>query len=172
MKKYVFALSVLSAAVLSAHAADGTINFTGSVIDPACTATASNANVAMGSISKSALSSVGATSQGKPLAITLSSCPAAAKTATITFSGTPDTANSNLLQVVAADSNTAATGIGIALYEENGSTLIPLNTASASKTLSATNDTVYNFIAKYMATSATITGGDANSSVSYTINYN
>ncbi|MEH3481085.1 MULTISPECIES: fimbrial protein [Enterobacter] len=172
MKTYLFALSVLSASVLSAHAADGTINFTGSVIDPACTATASNANVAMGSISKSALSSVGATSQGKQLAITLSSCPAAATKATITFSGTPDDTNSSLLKVTAADSNTAATGIGIALYEENGSTLIPLNTASSSKTLSATNDTVYNFIAKYMATNATITGGDANSSVSYTINYN
>lgn len=172
MKKYVFALSVLSTSVLSAHAADGTINFAGSVIEPACTTTASNANVAMGSISKSALSSVGATSQGKPIAITLSACPAVAKTATITFSGTPDATNSNLLKVTAADSNTAAGGIGIAIYEENGSTIIPLNTASASKTLSDTNDTIYNFIAKYMATSATISGGDANSSLSYTINYN
>lgn len=172
MKKIAFALSVLAASATAAYAADGTINFTGSVIDPACTATASNANIAMGSISKSALSSVGSTSQGKPLTITLSSCPAAATTASITFSGTPDTANSQLLKVVAADSNTAATGIGIAMYESNGSTLIPLNTASSSQTLSTTADTVYNFIAKYMATSADVTGGDANSSLSYTINYN
>ncbi|MEX1843613.1 fimbrial protein [Enterobacter cloacae] len=172
MKKIVFALSVLAVSATAAYAADGTINFTGSVIDPACTATPSSSSIAMGSISKSALSSVGATSQGKPLTITLSDCPAAARSATITFSGTPDTTNSQLFKVVASGTNTAATGIGVALYEANGSTMIPVNTASASKNLSTTAETAYSFVAKYMATSATMTGGDANSSLSYTINYN
>lgn len=172
MKKILLVLSFLSASVSSVYAADGTVNFTGSVLDPACTATATTASVAMGAISKSALSSVGATSQGKTVTITLSACPAAATSATITFSGTPDSDNSQLLKLTAGSENSAASGIGIALYESNGTTLIPPNTASASKTLSTEANTAFNFIAKYMATKAAITGGDANSSTSFTINYN
>ncbi|TFZ51995.1 type 1 fimbrial protein [Serratia proteamaculans] len=171
MNKTLIALALFSGVISAANAADGTINFEGSVLETACTATASSSTVQMGAISKVALGNVGATSLGKPVVVTLSSCPAAATTATITFAGNPDADNNQLFKIVGG-SGTAATGIGLALYDADGKTLISPNAISAAKTLSATTDTVYNFTAKYMATQAAVTGGDANASTSFTVNYN
>ncbi|CAI2414049.1 fimbrial protein [Serratia proteamaculans] len=171
MKKTLLALALFSSVISAANAYDGTINFEGSVLETACTATAAASTVQMGAISKAALGTVGATSLAKPVSVTLSACPAAAKTATITFAGTPDADNNQLFKVSAA-TGTAATGIGLALYEADGNTLITPNTISAEKALSENTATVYNFTAKYMATAATVTGGDANVSTSFTVNYN
>jgi major type 1 subunit fimbrin (pilin) len=171
MNKTLLALTLFTGVISVANAADGTINFEGSVLETACTATASSSTVQMGAISKAALANVGETSLGKPVSITLSSCPTAAAKATITFSGNADTDDSRLFKTVAG-TGTAATGIGLALYDADGTTLIAPNAISAEKTLSATTDTVYNFTAKYMATKAAVTGGDANASTSFTVNYN
>jgi major type 1 subunit fimbrin (pilin) len=171
MNKTLLALTLFTGVISAANAYDGTINFEGSVLETACTATAAVSTVNMGAISKVALGSVGATSLAKPVSITLSSCPAAATKATITFAGTPDADNSQLFKIVAG-SGTAATGLGLALYDADGTTLIAPNAISAEKTLNDKTDTVYNFTAKYMATKAAITGGDANASTSFTVNYN
>ncbi|CAI0957502.1 fimbrial protein [Serratia quinivorans] len=171
MNKTLIALALFTGVISVANAADGTINFEGSVLETACTATAAVSTVKMGAISKVALGSVGATSLGKPVTVTLSSCPAAATKATITFAGTPDANNSQLFKVVAG-AGTAATGIGLALYDADGVTLISPNAVSAEKNLSTSTSTVYNFTAKYMATKTAVTGGDANASASFTVNYN
>jgi major type 1 subunit fimbrin (pilin) len=173
MNKTLLALTLFTGVISVANAADGTINFEGSVLETACTATATTPTVQMGAISKAALGDVGITSLGKNVGITLSSCPEAAKTATITFAGTPDTDNSNLFKVVAG-AGTAATGIGLALYynDAGNSTLIAPNSITVEKALSETTNTVFNFTAKYMATKTTVTGGDANANTSFTVNYN
>jgi major type 1 subunit fimbrin (pilin) len=173
MNKTLLALTLFAGVSSFANAADGTINFEGSVLETACTATASLPKVAMGAISKVALDKAGATSLGKPVSIALSSCPEAAKTATITFAGTPDSDRSDLFKIVAG-AGTAATGIGLALYynDAGNSTLIVPNTITVQKTLNTTTDTVFNFTAKYMATKDAVTAGDANASTSFTVNYN
>jgi major type 1 subunit fimbrin (pilin) len=171
MNKTLLALTLFAGVSSFANAADGTINFEGSVLETACTATTSTPTVQMGAISKAALGAAKVTSLGKPVSITLSSCPAAATKATITFSGTPDTDDSKLFKIVAGK-GTAATGIGLALYDENGTTLIVPNAISEEKTLSGTTDTVFKFTAKYMATKDAVTAGDANASTSFTVNYN
>lgn len=174
MNKKIIAAAVLATSAFAslANAADGTINFTGTVLATACTVSAASAtqSVPMGSVSPTAFKAAGDTTLGGPISIVLSSCPAAATKAAIKFDGTANATNSSLL---ALTSDTGvATGLGIGVYESNGTTLIPVGTSSASKTLSTTASTTFNFISKYVATAATVTNGPANSVSNFTVSYN
>lgn len=171
MHKYMITMVLFSgfALVSTANAADGTINFTGSILDSACTVTGSTQTVALGSVVKSAFTAAGNTASPTKFSITLSSCPEATKTAIVSFDGTTNTTNSNLL---ALTSGSAATGVGVGIYESDNTTIIPVGTHSASKTLSTTASTTFNFIAKYVATAAAVTAGSANAVSDVTISYN
>jgi major type 1 subunit fimbrin (pilin) len=174
MKKSLIAVALLTGCAFAgmANAYDGTINFIGNITDAACTVTANTANqtVTLGTVKSSALPSVGATAAPTRFNIVLTSCPATATSATIKFDGPANTANSSLLALT----NTAgvATGVGIGLYEQDAVTQIPVGSASASKSLSTTADTTYSFIAKYVATSATVAAGSANAVSNFTVTYN
>lgn len=174
MKKSLIAAALLTGSAFTsmANAADGTINFTGTITDVACTVTAGTATqtVAMGTVASSALSAVGATSAPTRFNIVLSSCPAAVTSATIKFDGPTNPTNSSLLALT----NVAgvATGVGIGLYQQDSVTQIPMGNASASQTLSTLTDTTFNFIAKYVATSAAVVAGSANAVSDFTVIYN
>lgn len=174
MNKKLIALSLLaaSASVSTANAADGTINFTGNITDQACTVSTSSASqtVALGTISASSFGAAGATSAPTSFDIVLTSCPPALTSASVKFDGATNAANSNLLAITGGTG--VATGVGIALYESNNSTLIPVASASAAKALSSTNDTTLTYIAKYMSTAASVTAGTANAVSDFTIAYN
>ncbi|WP_455916586.1 fimbrial protein [Pantoea agglomerans] len=174
MKKNVIALSLLAGAafISSAQAADGTINFTGTIIDAACTVTPATAaqNVALGTVNASGFSAAGDTQGATRFDIVLTQCPAALTSATIKFDGLTHANNRSILALSGA--GTLATGVGVAIFEDNNTALIPVATASAPKTLNAGADTTFSYIAKYMATAGTVTPGPANAVSDFTIAYN
>lgn len=174
MNKKLIAIAILAGASFAsvAQAADGTINFTGNITDAACTVTPGTANqtVSLGTVSSTAFSAAGDEVGPTRFSINLTSCPASATSATVKFDGLADTSNSDLLAVTTGAG--AATGVGVGIYEENSSTLIPVASASASKALSTTADTTFNFIAKYVATVSAVTAGTANAVSDFTISYN
>lgn len=171
MKKQVIAAVLATSAFVSvANAADGTINFTGNITDAACTITpgTSNQNVAMGTVSSTSLANIGDTSAPSRFSIEFSACPASATNASVKFDGPTDASNSDVLGVTqAAD---AATGVAVALFEIDATTLIPVGSVSASKPVTAAGATL-EFVAKYMATGV-VAPGSANAVTDFTIDYN
>lgn len=173
MKKTLIALSLICAPVLCAQAADGTIKFTGNITDAACTVDTSSAsqNVNLGTVSASAFATVGATAAPTKFSINLTDCPETVTKASVKFDGLVNTVNSDLL---ALNTDSTATGVGIAIYEADSSTKLPLLTASLPQTIDsaagATN--TLNFVAKYMSTAAKVAAGTANASTDFTIVYN
>ncbi|MGR2705478.1 fimbrial protein [Pseudomonas sp. IB20] len=172
MQKNIILMSLAAAMACSsaAQAADGTINFTGNVVTAACTVSAAVATqtVNMGTIVASAFAAVGAQVAPTRFTISLSACPETLTTASIKFDGVANTVNSSLL---ALSSGQTAAGLGIGIYESDGVTLIPLQTAAASISLSTRAGSA-SYIAKYVSTAAEVTAGSANAVTNFTIAYN
>ncbi|MDX6977346.1 fimbrial protein [Citrobacter portucalensis] len=154
----------------SAVAADGTINFTGSITDQACTVDtgSQNPNVNLGNVAQTALNgAAGMKAAPTRFTLSLSDCPDTVTGANVKFDGTSDSVNQNLL---ALDSGTGvATGVGIEIADKNG-TVIPLHTSSADYPLAAGSNTL-DFVARYVSTGTAVTTGPANGTSQFTINY-
>lgn len=150
----------------SVFASDGTINFTGTVTETACTVSSSTVAVAFGTIASSSFSAAGDVAAPTQFAISLTDCPASVTSATVKFDGTADTTNSNLL---ALGSSSTAAGLGVAIYDNTG-TIVPAATSSSAYTL-ATGSNSLDFVARLMSTSATITAGTVATSTDFTIAY-
>nr|WP_241391464.1 fimbrial protein [Serratia proteamaculans]ULG18709.1 fimbrial protein [Serratia proteamaculans] len=152
-------------------AADGTINFTGNITDTACTVDTASTNqtVNLGTVATTAFSAAGSTASPTRFTINLNTCPAAVKSANVRFDGNTNSANSNIL---ALNSDQTATNVGVALYEQNSSTLIPVGNPTENVTLSSTNSNTLTYIAKYYSTATPVTAGTANSTATFTIAYN
>jgi len=166
------ALLVGSAFASVANAADGTINFTGKVTDEACTVNPSSATqtVNLGSVRTGGFNASGTTASPTRFSITLTSCPAAAKTAVLKFDGPTSSGNSNYLALTSGAG--VATGVAIGLFESDSTTLIPVGSASTTKTLVSGADTTIQFVAKYISTAATVVPGTANAVSNFTVSYN
>ncbi|WP_075182350.1 fimbrial protein [Pantoea sp. 1.19] len=173
MKKIASLATVISfgGAIFGLHAADGTIQFTGNITDTACVVetASSSQTVALGTVASTAFSSAGSTAGAKPFTINLSNCPAAVTSAAVRFDGSLNTANSSIL---ALNSGEDAANVGVAIYEQDSSTLIPIGSDSASFPLSASGINTLNFVAKYYATATPVGAGSANATASFTIAYN
>lgn len=169
MKKTLIAsLLLTSAAMPAAYAADGQINFTGEIIAAACTVDPADATqtVPLGKMASTAFSASGTTAGVAPFKISLTACDNSISDVSVRFDGSADADNPQLLEV-----NGGAGGLGIALYEEDGSTLIPINSNSKVKSIASGSAIQLNFIAKYMATANTVTAGNANASAQFTVDY-
>lgn len=153
----------------TAFAADGTINFKGSITDVACEITTASASqdVTLGNVSAKSFSAAGDTAAATKFTIKVSGCPDSISGAAVRFDGEVDAVNN---QILALSPGESATNVGIAIYESDSSTLIPMQTDSATKSLES-GDNDLNFIAKYYATSANVTAGSANASTTFTITY-
>ncbi|WP_095048499.1 MULTISPECIES: fimbrial protein [unclassified Pseudomonas] len=171
-KLIVMALLAGSAFSSASYAADGVVNFTGTITDAACTVSPSStsATVALGTISSKAFSAAGATSAPTRFGITLTTCPASVTTASLKFDGPANSENSGLLALTSGAG--VATGVGIGIYESNSTTLIPVGTKSATKALASGADTTFEFVAKYVSTAATVVSGKANATSNFTVSYN
>lgn len=171
LSKKTIALSV--AAIIytgTGYAADGNINFTGEVIGNACTITGSsgsNVSVELGQVATSSFSKAGDTAAPTKFSIGLSKCTSV-DSAQVSFDGTQDRTNNNLIKLSTATG--AATGVGIGIYEADSTTAIPLYTKSAPVTVTG-GSANFNFVAKYVATSSTVTAGPANASATFTVIY-
>lgn len=156
----------------SAFAADGTINFSGKVIDSGCTV-AETANgplsVALGSFAKTSFKDVGAQSAKKGFTLTLTNCPGTAASVQIRFAGNPDPTNSTLIALTpgtAADPS--ATGIALGLSDTTGAPLPNLQNSSAVTLVN--NAATLNLIAFYQRT-GTVVSGAANAVADFTLIY-
>lgn len=170
MKKLAILTTFVSVfAMQNAFAADGTVSFNGKITATACKINSSSTNVSMGTISTSAFgTSAGITAAAKAFNIVLTECPSGSNYINVRFDGTPDAANPSILALTPGTG--VASNVGIALFESNGETLIPLNTNSAQKSITSGTNTL-PYVAKYMSTAASVTAGSADSTASFTIVY-
>ncbi|KML41980.1 hypothetical protein VL15_37855 [Burkholderia cepacia] len=154
-----------------AQASSSTVNVYGDITASACNVVKSDQSkrVTLGSIPSKQFAGVGSTGLLVPFTLSLENCMASASGVSVTFNGSADLTNSNLLAVNTGGG--AASGIGIELLDDTR-TQIPIN--SASKVYSFTGDAGrvhLKFFARYMATQPTVTSGDANASMTFTLSY-
>lgn len=174
-KKTLFTVLLASGFAMSgAQAADGTINFTGKILAATCTVNTGSANqdVDLGVWGADGFGAAGTTQGSIPFSISLGSCDTSLTSTSATFGGTANSDNANLLEVTTTG-GTAATGLGIALYEADGTTPINLGSASTDIPTNGNATSVMNFVAKYMSTKAAaqVTPGDADAVADFTVNY-
>ncbi|MBV4368514.1 fimbrial protein [Erwinia sp. BNK-24-b] len=179
MKKLCTALTTVALMTmgLSAAAADGVINFKGSIIDAACTVDldgsgASTMNVTLGNVNKTAFSGVGSTAGGTASTtqfnVLLKNCPESVTTAKVKFDGIAYAGDNTVLALT--QEKGVATGIGIQLSDSNG--IRPLFTESTPYVLTSGSTTnKLDFYARYIQKAATVTAGPANAVATFTVNY-
>lgn len=161
-----------------AHAADGTINFTGTISSAACTvsevagSSSTTGTVDFGTVSSTAFGKAGAHTVSTPFSIVLSDC-AVASAPTITFSGTPVTTTgyTSLFQ-------SAITGLGIRLEDaDSPGTYYTSGTAAANTGFKALTSTSVStatgnfnaYLVDYTGSSAY--SGSIDTAVTFVINY-
>lgn len=175
MRKIVSATVIATALCcsVSAWAADGQINFTGEIIDSACQVVngiSSPLDVSLGKVAKSAFTGSGSTTTTTRFDIQLKDCPETITSAAITFGGSADSTNANVLAVTPGTG--AAAGVGIQLLDKTENPL-SLYTSSADYPLQSgttTNDLVFG--ARYIQTGSSVTAGPANAVSTFTVVYN
>lgn len=168
---YVLIMCIGIAISFLSRAADNvTLNFTGTIRGAACSVDSLSTNipVTLGNINTTVFSNAGNVSPAVNFSIKLI-CPAnSTNTANVTFSGHQDSTNATLL---ALDSGATASGVAVQLAEHDG-TPINLGTNSANTPLIVGTNTL-PFQARYKSVVAqsNISGGTANATAQFTINY-
>lgn len=174
MRKNLLATLIAATTIFVANntlAADGTIDFTGEIIDNACELAAGSdaLKVNLGKVSKTALPSTGSTAAATKFTIKLINCPATINNATVKFDADSYLGDDT---VIALRKDTGvATGVGIQITDDTN-TVVPLFTASKAYALKTGVENNLDFRARYIAKSDTVTVGPANGNATFTINYN
>lgn len=176
MKKNLIAAAFAATAVLAASnafAAAGTVNFTGEILDAACTVDVASQNqtVVLGSYNKSEFTAAGDKTAAKKFDIVLKDCPETVTSAHVRFDGQPEATDSNLLAIDSSASG-AATGVAINLMTADKAQLPLHGDNGYSYTLSSTADNTLDFYAQYQSTAAAVTAGPANSVANFSVVYN
>ena len=174
MKKNVLASLMAAASIFAinnAFAEDGTINFTGEIIDNACQLSSGSdaQQVNLGKVSKTALPSAGSTTAATSFTIKLSDCPAAVTNAHVKFDAISYIGDSTVMAL--KQEADVAEGVGIQILD-NTSTVIPLFTDSKAYPLVQNTENSLEFRARYIAKSDTIKAGPANGIATFTVSYN
>ncbi|AOI68784.1 fimbrial protein [Burkholderia ubonensis] len=161
-------LSLLATAAAHAQTATtGTINFNGSITDVPCEidTAATSSNVPMAKVFANDFSGVGSTTGTTSFQIVLKNCGTSTTGATVLFAGTTDATNTTALQTTVG----GASGVALQLVDDTGT---PISIGSSSKAYTiAEGDNTFNFAARYIATSATVTGGAANATALFALTY-
>lgn len=165
--------TLVAAAVLltsGAYAADGTINFTGSVVNGSCQVSSGTDGVQtvdLGNVSASSLAKSGQVAGGTAFSISLTGCGKATKVA-IKFDGDVADANNTILNLT---SGQTATNVGVSIYSHSdGTTPITFFSSRDQVTTGDDGNATFDYIAKYVATGVA-GAGTANSSATFTIMY-
>ena len=153
----------------------GVVHFNGSLVNAACAVSTESADqtVNLGQYRTASFQSIGDTSATIPFKIVLNDCDTTvATTARVAFSGQTTDSDATLLSVNSGDNDTTATGVGIEILDEDSSVMTP-DGSTFSKGHSLIDGTnTLNFAARYKATSATPTPGQANADAVFTMQYN
>lgn len=153
-----------------AYAFDGNINFTGTITEESCTVATESVSqtINLGTFSSTSFTAVGQGVGATPFTIVLSNCPESVTQARARFEGATNAANTQLLAITPVPG--AAANVGIGLYEANNVTPINMLTDSVFQAVTTAGGTL-RFVAKYVATSASVTAGTANATVNFTLSY-
>lgn len=164
------ALVMLSGSAFAANSGDGSIKFTGEIVDAPCVISTDSQNqeVVLGQVKKTVFAAVGDKSTAQPFQIKLEDCDITSKKkVNVSFSGVGDTDKPELISVSTEPG--AATGVGIGIYD-NANVAIPMNTGKSTTTLSQ-GQTVLYYTANYVATKAAVTTGYGNAEVDFNLTY-
>ncbi|MCA8293767.1 type 1 fimbrial protein [Burkholderia sp. AU30198] len=189
MKKITMLLSLAGlsfAAMNAAHASDGTINFTGSVVASTCKINGgtNNLTVTLPKASSNQLTQAGATAGRTPFKLTLTGCttdktegetvvPAPVKKVSVAFEpGSSVNLATGRLMLTGAD---AAKNVEIAILNDKYEAIKVGTESTGQNSQVADIDTTagtatLQYTAEYVATGAA-TGGSANSFVTYSLIY-
>ncbi|MCZ4060514.1 fimbrial protein [Pantoea sp. LMR881] len=155
----------------SVLAIDGTVNFTGEIVDTACTVDIGSSNtmtVNLGKVAKSSFTGVGSVAATTKFMMILKSCPSSVTNATVKFDGNAFNGDN---RVLALNSGTGvATGVAVQLSDHN-QLVLPLFSASSNISLSEGVNNI-PFLARYIQMASTVTAGPANAVAQFTLNYN
>ncbi|MBN6044530.1 type 1 fimbrial protein [Citrobacter sp. ku-bf4] len=152
-------------------AADGTVHFTGTILDQACEVDGGSQDlkVELGTISAKSLENQGE-SAATPFTIALHNCPESVTKAQVRFDGTPDSVNKDLLQLSGYGNDGVAKDVGIMITDMNNHP-IPVYKNSGDFALNGPDNTL-QFLAKYVGTTKAIpTGGTADGIAVFSIDY-
>ncbi|WNP33636.1 type 1 fimbrial major subunit FimA [Enterobacter kobei] len=166
----------------AAHAEDptpvsvsgGTIHFEGDLVNAACAVSTKSAGqtVTLGQYRTASFSKVGDTSAQIPFTIVLNDCdPTVAATAAVAFSGQADTTNTSLLAVTSGDNGTTAGGVGIEILDNKSAVLKPDGATFSTAQALVQGTNILRFSARYKATAATTTPGQANADATFVMKY-
>ncbi|MCA6221608.1 fimbrial protein [Photorhabdus antumapuensis] len=153
----------------SALSYDGTIKFRGTILESGCTVATGQAGkevgVNFGSLSKSAFgNTANIVAVSKNFSISLQNCQVAGSLG-IFFDGDLDTHNNEVF-------SSNVSGVGIQIFKENGTTAIrPKEYATGIATAVKNGNTDIKFIAKLISTNTSITAGNINKDIKFTIIY-
>ncbi|MGP2504113.1 fimbrial protein [Pantoea ananatis] len=165
-------ISGLSYAETPISGPGGTIHFTGSITNSPCAVVLNNGyeqTVPLNQVSARAFSKAGDTGPKKTFDIILENCDVSTyKNATLSFNGQTD-GNNKVLQLTNNGSNTAQ-GIGIQVTDVNNNPVSFDGTPTPATKLVSGKNTV-SFTASYISTAATVTAGDANADMTFTLQY-
>ena len=171
---YLVSSIALVALSSSVFAADGTVEFTGSITANTCTidgsAGSATKTVTLGDIPASALSTAGQTAGNKTFSFTLTNCTAGASKVAARFESLVASSD-GYLSLTGTGTAGVAENVQIGIYDAAG-LLQPVNGAvpATSYVDVVGNDATLNYTAAYYATGEA-TVGTANSQVAYTLSY-
>ncbi|PTA93660.1 type 1 fimbrial protein subunit FimA [Kosakonia sp. H7A] len=152
----------------------GSVHFEGELVNAACAVStkSSEQTVTLGQYRTASFSKVGDTTAQVPFSIVLNDCdPSVAKTAAVAFSGQTDATNAALLALTSADNGSTASGVGIEILDNTSTALKPDGaTFSTAQALVEGTNTLH-FSARYKATAATATPGQANADATFIMKY-
>lgn len=154
-----------------AMASDGTVNFTGDIVNAPCVVSSDtqNLNVNLGQVKSSTFAKVKDSSAYRDFKIVLEECTTTTlKNTNITFRGSSDELNKDLLGI--GGQSGAAKGVGIEISDAASATAIPLNKASSDYALKDGQNTLM-FKARYVATAIPVVAGHANSQAEFQLAY-
>lgn len=149
----------------------GDVHFIGAVVKAACVVdTNSDAlTVEMGQVRSSIFSGAGSWGHPQPFSIVLKDCDTnISKQVGVAFNGVTDARDPAVLAVTSGAGSAGNVGIGI--FDSAGNLMIPNTQPQRFSTLK--DDTnVLSFIAKYRATAANVTPGEADAQTWFTLTY-
>ncbi|QLK61243.1 fimbrial protein [Enterobacteriaceae bacterium Kacie_13] len=180
MKIKALTLIVLGLTPLASLASDGDITFTGKVSASACSlkgfnnVASTSGLMALPNVTPDSFSGAGGYAGMTDFTIDLEDCDTSTmKNARVAFSGTPDTVDNAILKNTNA--STPATGVGVAVLENNGTTLVDINGGQSSMSQAlTTGNTALKFKVAYKANTSTpaVTAGNVTAKTFVDITYN
>lgn len=151
-------------------AKDGTVKFTGDIIDSPCVVSSDSQyqDVNLGQVTSSTFVKAKDTSTFTNFNINLEECSGdTLKNANVTFRGTSDALDTDLLAI--GGEAGAAKGVGIEISDQSGA-IVPMNKASSDMALTAGQNILY-FKARYKSTAVPVVSGHANAQADFQLAY-